>query len=571
MLCPLKGRGCNWKGEVGTREKHLDPDEGDCDYIDMDCSYGCGENMERYELAEHLDRFCPKRPYTCQHCGLAEVYDSIVNEHTPVCLKYPVPCANKCGREDIPRASYDQHLLTCPEQEIECEFRYAGCDVRLPRKNLPKHAQDDVHVHLSLQISFASSELSKRDQQLEKLSSTWENKHKELNKEIERLSRQSEQDTNEREEDFSRMKRELKLKEDKISELEAMMKEKREMFEQQGLAMDRMEASLTRMGESQKGSEKNLQKKVESLSVACKERHQEAANQIGQVRDLQASLLQNSQDIDKTREQIDLLEKRMSNVSHSEAASHMTIPTLDSTAELAAASLPSEPISHSAHAYENFNSDALALLEKLPEGSIDGVHYDWRTGRVFIDKDPPSEEDERISKFQAAYQGIVGIRKLKIEGVPVPTAVSSDALSSLIRHYNATYNQCVFICQEEYGRVVKIVSTSSRQIDQAKKLLADELAKSTVVAATSSKSTSTTEMILLSDDRKLTLKKADIVKEDDDMIVNPANKRLLHGGGVAGALNRASNGQLQKHSSRYVQKKGAEGHLSANSGVFLCM
>ena len=76
---------------------------------------------------------------------------------------------------------------------------------------------------------------------------------------------------------------------------------------------------------------------------------------------------------------------------------------------------------------------------------------------------------------------------------------------------------------------------------------------------------------LLSDDRKLTLKKADIVKEDDDMIVNPANKRLLHGGGVAGALNRASNGQLQKHSSRYVQKKGAEGHLSANSGVFLCM
>ena len=175
---------------------------------------------------------------------------------------------------------------------------------------------------------------------------------------------------------------------------------------------------------------------------------------------------------------------------------------------------------------------------------------------MFIDKNPPSEEDERISKFQAAYQGIVGNRKLKIEGVPIPTAVSSEALSSIIRHYNATYNQCVFICQEEYDRVVKIVSTSSRQIDQAKKLLADELAKSTVVAAASSKPTSTTEMILLSDDRKLTLKKADIVKEDVEMIVNPANKRLLHGGGVAGALDRASNGQLQKYSARYLQKKG---------------
>ena len=214
VLCPLKGRGCNWKGEVGTREKHLDPDEGDCDYIDMDCTCGCGENMERYELAEHLDRFCPKRPYTCQHCGLTEVYDSIVNGHIPVCPKYPVRCGNKCGKEDIPRVSYDQHLLTCPEQEIECEFHYAGCDVRLPQNNMPKHARDDVHVHLSLQISFASSELSKRDQQLEQLSNTWENKYRELNLEIE--------------EHFSRLKLELEQKEDKISKLEALVQKQQQ-------------------------------------------------------------------------------------------------------------------------------------------------------------------------------------------------------------------------------------------------------------------------------------------------------------------------------------------------------
>lgn len=230
------------------------------------------------------------------------------------------------------------------------------------------------------------------------------------------------------------------------------------------------------------------------------------------------------------------------------------IATLDPSLELTAAALPSKPTSQSV--YENHSPDALALLEKLPEGSIDGVHYDWRTGRVFIDKDPPSKEDERISKFQNAYQGIVGNRKLKIECIPIPTGVLSDALGSVIHRYNATYNQCVFFCQEEEDRVVKIVSTSSRQIDQAKKLLADELVKTAVAVAAPSKSTSTTEVILLSDDRKLTLKKADIVKEDVDMIVNPANKRLLHGGGVAGALNRASNGQLQKYSDRYAKKKG---------------
>lgn len=225
VLCPLKGRGCNWKGEVGTREKHLDPDEGDCEYIDMDCTYGCGENMERYELAEHLDRFCHKRPYTCQHCGLADVYDSIANEHTPVCPKYPVHCGNKCGREDIPRASYDQHLLECPEQEIECEFCYAGCDVRLPRKNMPKHAQDKMHVHLSLQISFASNELSKRDQQLENLSSTWETKYKTLHMEIE--------------ERFSRLKQELEQKDVKISKLEALVQKQQNPLDEIHLPVHR--------------------------------------------------------------------------------------------------------------------------------------------------------------------------------------------------------------------------------------------------------------------------------------------------------------------------------------------
>ena len=549
VLCPLKGRGCNWKGEVGTREKHLDPDEGDCDYIDMDCSYGCGENMERYELAEHLDRFCPKRPYTCQHCGLAEVYDSIVNEHTPVCLKYPVPCGNKCGREDIPRASYDQHLLTCPEQEIECEFRYAGCDVRLPRKNLPKHAQDDVHVHLSLQISFASSELSKRDQQLEKLSSAWENKHKELNKEIERLSRQSEQDTNEREEDFSRMKRELKLKEDKISELEAMMKEKREMFEQQGLAMDRMEASLTRMGESQKGSEKNLQRKVESLSVACKERHQEAANQMEkdqsqiktglsqketQILELETLLRQNMAKVDKHETRFEALQQALEKTRAELAQKDIVLDKKHKTL---------------------FNTGV--KVESLSESLYHkGISIDQNRRSIERHGANFNTHDRSIAQLQGQVRDLQASLLQNSQNIDITRERIDlrERRKSNVSHSEAAPHVTTPILDPTPE--VKTVSTSSRQINQAKKLLADEQAKRMVVAATSSKPTSTTEVILLSNDRKLTLKKEDIVKEDVDMIVNPTNKCLLHAGGVAGALNRASNGQLQKHSSRYVQKKG---------------
>ena len=33
---------------------------------------------------------------------------------------------------------------------IECDFNYAGCEVRLPRKDMPGHVKDGIFSHLSL-------------------------------------------------------------------------------------------------------------------------------------------------------------------------------------------------------------------------------------------------------------------------------------------------------------------------------------------------------------------------------------------------------------------------------------
>ena len=201
--------------------------------------------------------------------------------------------------------------------------------------------------------------------------------------------------------------------------------------------------------------------------------------------------------------------------------------------------------------YDNMSPDALALLEKLPIGQIEGVYYNPKAGKVTINNETTEKEDERITKFQTAYQSILS-KKVKTIEVPIPAAVSPDALANLVHQYNQTYDQCVFSVQEGEFPCVKIVSTSSRQHDQARTLLTEELVK---MVTPTLPAVSKCEVIHLSKTRTLTLKKANIVEEEVDIIVNPANERLAHGGGVAAALDKASNWQLQKFSNRYIEKK----------------
>ena len=213
------------------------------------------------------------------------------------------------------------------------------------------------------------------------------------------------------------------------------------------------------------------------------------------------------------------------------------------------------------HVQSGLASDALILLDTLPDKHIPGVYYDIASSSVLITGATDDQLEKNTTKFQDAYQGITA-HKIKKTSVELADGSSEPQVRSLVEKFRSKYTQCAFVFAEN---AVKIVSSSSRSFDAVVKLVQDELRHCTVSGPPPQGHMSQMGppmfargqiTISLSHGRTLTLKQADIVKEEVDVIVNAANKDLLHGGGVAGAIDKASYGAVQRHSYQYVREHG---------------
>ena len=152
VRCPHKERGCEWVGELGSVEGHLNAGnaEGECKFQSIACTYQCGREMQRCKLAAHRVNECLQRPYKCPHCDYNATYSEVTTQHYSQCHQYPCECPNKCGKRDIERHEVLTHLEQCPCQVIECEFSHAGCTIRLQRAKMSDHISQSVEAHLSL-------------------------------------------------------------------------------------------------------------------------------------------------------------------------------------------------------------------------------------------------------------------------------------------------------------------------------------------------------------------------------------------------------------------------------------
>ena len=206
---------------------------------------------------------------------------------------------------------------------------------------------------------------------------------------------------------------------------------------------------------------------------------------------------------------------------------------------------PLPPPPAGAREIANLSTDVLLLMPKLAYTNTPGIQYHPHEGRVFVFGDSEANRDSCCDAFLDAYHKV--LQSLKNTSIAVQAEHPREEVRTLVANYNQRYNQCHFLFNEQ-NSTVNIVSASSRQFEQAKKFLTDIFFRPAACKDI--------ENFVFSNGRTLTVKKADIVHEDCFIIVNAASSTLSHGAGVAGALNEASNGELQRHSDVYIRQQG---------------
>ena len=247
VRCVHQKNGCEWVGELGELEKHLNlnPELGKqlvgCAFTTVACTHCC-EYFQRRHVHAHESEVCPQRPFSCDYCeDYGSVYEDVVNNHWPVCKCYPVPCPNECGVSPE-RQNVETHVNTvCPLTVVKCDFHYAGCEVQLVCKDMPTHLAESLATHISLLTTQTQtlagksgqdslfphlSLLALHNQQLTQLTLQQKESLEELKKENEHLKQDMKQQVGE-------LKESLEKSQHKIQELERENEHLKQDMEQQ--------------------------------------------------------------------------------------------------------------------------------------------------------------------------------------------------------------------------------------------------------------------------------------------------------------------------------------------------
>ena len=119
IRCPQKELGCEWEGELGQLQSHLNPASGasvvsseGCGFVVVECVYQCGAQLQRRLIQEHEMEVCPKRPIEIQVACLQRKFETNLQRVTALATE------NQQLRQELKEAHERELKLSRLEEEL---------------------------------------------------------------------------------------------------------------------------------------------------------------------------------------------------------------------------------------------------------------------------------------------------------------------------------------------------------------------------------------------------------------------------------------------------------------------
>ena len=150
--CANHQQGCEWTGELGGLKDHLSRFNTDltasCGYVEVLCPRGCGKHVKCKDLPTHVKERTGHSLLRCKHCGRSGTRQHM-HGHDMYCEEHPCVCRNKCGKAGLKRKHISNHYSKyCPLEIQLCPFAVAGCETKIPRKDLEEHVSSSSEQHM---------------------------------------------------------------------------------------------------------------------------------------------------------------------------------------------------------------------------------------------------------------------------------------------------------------------------------------------------------------------------------------------------------------------------------------
>ena len=131
--------GCQWEGQLGDLETHLEV----CDNAAVSSQSEISSSEEGSLSEEHLSKDCPNyyhRKY--EHTRATTNHLQSERVMYEPCLNYP--CTEKFPPKDL-----QYHRSVCDYEPVACKYAKLGCEERPLRKDLMKH-EEDILFHIQI-------------------------------------------------------------------------------------------------------------------------------------------------------------------------------------------------------------------------------------------------------------------------------------------------------------------------------------------------------------------------------------------------------------------------------------